>query len=52
MFSHEAIIQGAVTFGEGCIVHPGAQIVAEGGDITIGDYNIIEEYARILNKPV
>ena len=32
------------------IVHPGASIVAEGGDITIGDYVIIEEKVRILNR--
>ena len=32
-------------------MHPGAQIVAEGGDIIIGDYNIVEEYARIVNQP-
>ena len=45
----EAVIKGNVTFGEGCIVHPGAQILAEGGDIIFGDYNIVEEYARIIN---
>lgn len=32
-------------------MHPGAQILAEGGDIVIGDFNIIEEYARIINQP-
>ena len=35
-------IQGNVTFGKGCIVHPGCSIFAEGGDIIIGDNNIIE----------
>ena len=45
------MIKGNVTFGEGCIVHPGAQILAEGGDIILGDFNIIEEYARIVNQP-
>ena len=30
-------------------MHPGANILADGGDIIIGDYNIIEEYARIVN---
>ena len=49
MFCHEAVIKGNVIFGEGCIVHPGAQLVAEGGDIILGDYNIVEEYARIVN---
>ena len=44
VFCHEAVIKGNVIFGEGCIVHPGAQIKAEGGDIIMGDFNIIEEY--------
>ena len=51
VISAEVILTGKVTFGEGCIVHPGAQILAEGGDIIIGDFNIIEEYARIVNQP-
>ncbi len=37
-------------FGEHVIVHPGCSIVAEGGDIYIGDYVIIEEKVRILNR--
>lgn len=45
------MIKGNVTFGEGCIVHPGAQIIAEGGDIIFGDFNIVEEYAKIVNVP-
>ena len=49
VFCHEAVLKGNVTFGEGCIVHPGAQILAEGGDIIMGDFNIVEEYARIIN---
>ena len=48
---YEAVIKGNVTLGEGCIVHPGAQINAQGGDIIIGDYCIIEEYAKIVNLP-
>jgi len=43
--SAKAVIQGVngkVTFGKGCIVHPNAQIIAEGGDIIIQDFNIIE----------
>lgn len=51
VFCHEAVIKGNVIFGEGCIVHPGAQILAEGGDIIMGDFNIVEEYARIVNQP-
>ena len=51
VFCHEAMIKGNVIFGDGCIVHPGANINAEEGDIIFGDYNIIEEYARIVNRP-
>ena len=38
----KATIQGKVTFGKGCIVHPNAQIIAEGGEIIFKDFNIIE----------
>lgn len=44
-----AEIQGNVIFGEGCIVHAMCNIIAEGGDIIIGDYTIIEEFVRIWN---
>jgi dynactin-6 len=37
--------------GEGVIVHPLAKIFAQGGDIIIGDYTIIEENAQIRNQP-
>jgi len=39
-----------VTFGENCIVHPLCSIIAEGGDIHIGEYNIIEEKVKIINR--
>ena len=45
-----AELQGQINFGEGCVVHPGAYIDARGGTITFGEYNIIEEKARIVNK--
>jgi len=32
-------------------VHPMCNIVAEGGDIIIGDYTIIEEFVKIWNVP-
>lgn len=32
-------------------MHPNAQIIAEGGDIIFGDYNIIEEFVKIINQP-
>ena len=39
-----------IIFGEGCIVHPTAQIRAECGDIFFGDYNIVEEQVVITNR--
>eukprot|EP00002_Diphylleia_rotans_P021515 TRINITY_DN4185_c0_g1_i3.p1 TRINITY_DN4185_c0_g1~~TRINITY_DN4185_c0_g1_i3.p1 ORF type:complete len:111 (-),score=10.71 TRINITY_DN4185_c0_g1_i3:21-353(-) len=47
MICPTAIIKGNVTLGSGCILHPQASIIAEGGAIEIGDNNIIEEYAVI-----
>jgi dynactin-6 len=32
------------------VIHPKCQIIAEGGDITIGDHCIIEEKVRIINR--
>jgi len=37
-----------VLFGVGCIVHPLCTIVADGGRIEIGDYNIIEVFILTL----
>ena len=45
-----ADIQGPVSFGDGCVVHPGAFIDARGGKIIFGENCIIEEKARIVNK--
>ncbi|EGR34330.1 hypothetical protein IMG5_016210 [Ichthyophthirius multifiliis] len=39
-----------IKFGQGCIIHPNSAIIAEGGDIVIGDYNIIEERVNIVNR--
>lgn len=35
-------IVGPVKFGEGCIIHPTCSIIAEGGEIIFGSFNIIE----------
>eukprot|EP00002_Diphylleia_rotans_P021514 TRINITY_DN4185_c0_g1_i2.p1 TRINITY_DN4185_c0_g1~~TRINITY_DN4185_c0_g1_i2.p1 ORF type:complete len:170 (-),score=25.72 TRINITY_DN4185_c0_g1_i2:13-522(-) len=51
MICPTAIIKGNVTLGSGCILHPQASIIAEGGAIEIGDNNIIEEYAVIYFRP-
>lgn len=32
-------------------MHPFCTISADGGDIIIGDYTIIEEYVKIINEP-
>lgn len=47
----KAELSGNIHFGEGVIVHPMCKISADGGDINIGDYTIIEEYVTIVNQP-
>jgi dynactin-6 len=42
---------GPIAFGPGCVVHPDCSIIAEGGPIYFGEFNIIEERVRIVNKP-
>ena len=43
---------GNITFGNGCIVHPKATIIAEDGcNIIFGEYNIIEELVYIKAFP-
>ena len=42
-------ILGDVTIGTRTVVHPKAQIIAESGPIIIGENNLIEERARIVN---
>ncbi|XP_064596584.1 dynactin subunit 6-like [Liolophura sinensis] len=46
----EAEIVGDVTIGARSIVHPKAQIIAEAGPIIIGESNLIEEQAVIINR--
>jgi dynactin-6 len=43
-------IEGQIAFGTGCIIHPDCSIIAEGGPIIFGEYNIIEEKVRIINR--
>ena len=44
--------ESKVSFGYGCIVHPKAKIIAEGGcNIIFGEYNIIEENVIIKATP-
>ena len=44
--------EGNVKFGYGCMIHPYAKIITEGGSsIIFGDYNIIEEGVLIKACP-
>lgn len=45
-------VVGKVVIKEGTVVHIKSNIVAENGDIEIGENNIIEEQATIINKYV
>ncbi|XP_078049823.1 dynactin subunit 6 [Augochlora pura] len=46
----ESILKGDITIGPKTVVHPKASIIAEAGPIIIGEGNIIEEMATIINK--
>ncbi|XP_026294239.1 dynactin subunit 6 [Frankliniella occidentalis] len=47
---HESKLRGDITIGAHTIVHPRATIIAEAGPIIIGESNIIEEQAHIINR--
>lgn len=42
--------EGPISFGQGCVVHPECSLIAEAGPIVFGEYNIIEEKVRIVNR--
>ncbi|XP_043915404.1 dynactin subunit 6 [Protopterus annectens] len=46
----ESEIKGDVTIGPRTVVHPKARIIAEAGPIVIGEGNLIEEQAVIMNS--
>ncbi|XP_015596645.1 dynactin subunit 6 [Cephus cinctus] len=46
----ESILKGDITIGARTVIHPKASIVAEAGPIIIGEGNIIEEMATIVNR--
>ncbi|XP_051953371.1 dynactin subunit 6 [Xyrauchen texanus] len=46
----ESEIRGDVTIGSRTVVHPKARIIAEAGPIVIGEGNLIEEQALIINS--
>lgn len=45
----EAQLQGAVTIGEQCAVHPGACVRASGGPIVLGERCFVEDGAVLAN---
>ena len=46
----EAELKGEVTIAAKTVVHPKARIIAEQGPIVIGESNLIEEQALIINS--
>ncbi|CAL7945927.1 unnamed protein product [Xylocopa violacea] len=46
----ESILKGDITIGPKTIIHPRASIIAEAGPIIIGEGNIVEEMATIINR--
>ena len=46
---NESSLVGEVSVGARTVVHPKAKIVAEAGPIIIGENNLIEEQATIVN---
>ena len=42
--------EGQIGFGHGTILHPDCSIRAESASIVLGEFNIIEERVRILNR--
>lgn len=47
---NECELRGDITIGSLTIVHPRASIIAADGPIVIGEGNLIEEQASIINK--
>ena len=46
----EADYVGDITIGARTVIHPKARIIAEAGPIIIGEGNLIEEQAQIINR--
>ena len=46
---NESHLIGEISIGTRSVVHPKAQIIAEAGPIIIGENNMIEERAKIIN---
>jgi dynactin-6 len=50
MVCNECELRGDITIGSMTVIHPRASIIAEAGPIIIGDCNIVEEQACIINR--
>jgi dynactin-6 len=50
MVCNECELRGDITIGSMTVIHPRASIIAEAGPIIIGECNIVEEQARIVNR--
>jgi dynactin-6 len=50
MVCNEYELLGDITIGSMTVIHPKALIIAEAGPIIIGECNIVEEQARIINR--
>ncbi|PSN56462.1 Dynactin subunit 6 [Blattella germanica] len=50
MVCNECELRGDITIGSMTVIHPRASIIAEAGPIIIGECNIVEEQARIINR--
>lgn len=47
--SKDAVLEGPVRLGEGCVVHPGAELRAIGGPLVVGAFCVFEDECRVIN---
>ncbi|EEY66138.1 uncharacterized protein PITG_03682 [Phytophthora infestans T30-4] len=47
----EAQLQGAITVGERCAIHPGASVLSTGGSIVLSERCFVEDGAVLANDP-
>uniref|UniRef100_T1JFL0 Histone-binding protein RBBP4-like N-terminal domain-containing protein n=1 Tax=Strigamia maritima TaxID=126957 RepID=T1JFL0_STRMM len=47
---NECELKGDITIGTRTVIHPRARIIAEAGPVIIGENNLIEEQAQIINR--
>ena len=48
--SEAASLHGTLSFGGGCVVHPSASLLALAGPLTLGECNVFDERAVLVNK--